>query len=264
MTRGFTSDLGGLDMAARLKQFLVTPSMGKRLIGKGMVIHPDIQRVLSKGTLVIIAGTTNGYAAEEILRSLNQAEDFSRVGFRRGMSAARGATVSKAELKGDIVIRDGVWSKGKTIFDVADELNASDVILKGGNAFDSHRRAAVLAASPQGGTIMAAHTAVVGRRTRLLVPIGLEKRVFEDVALLAERSYLPNAEGLRLIPILGEIFTELDAVKLLTGADACLLAAGGVYGAEGAVWLGISGTDSQLQKAVSLFEEISDEPPCCV
>ena len=53
-----------------LKQFCVTTSMGKRLIGRAMVQHPDIVRVLDKGTLVIIAGTTNGYVAEEILDAL--------------------------------------------------------------------------------------------------------------------------------------------------------------------------------------------------
>jgi hypothetical protein len=251
-------------MADRMKQFLVTPCMGKRLIGRGMVLHPDIQRVLANGTLVIIAGTTNGYVAEEILRSRGLAEGFTRDGFRRGMSAARGAAVSKAALTGDVVIHDGQWEKGKTIFDVTDSLKTGDVILKGGNAFDGHGQAAVLAASPQGGTIMAAHNAVVGRRVRLLVPIGLEKRVFEDVAILAARINDPNAEGLRLVPILGKIFTELDAIKLLTGADARLLAAGGVYGAEGAVWLGVSGTDQQLSMASSLFDAIGDEPPCRV
>ena len=53
-----------------MKQFCVTTSAGKRLIGKAMVAHPDIRNVLEKGTLVIIAGTTNGYVAEEILSSL--------------------------------------------------------------------------------------------------------------------------------------------------------------------------------------------------
>ena len=46
--------------------------MGKRLIGKGMAIHPQVKDVLQKGTLVVIAGTTNGYVAEEILGSLGQ------------------------------------------------------------------------------------------------------------------------------------------------------------------------------------------------
>ncbi len=45
-------------------QFMLTPAAGKRLIGKGMVAHPAIQATLKKGTIAIVAGTTNGYVAE--------------------------------------------------------------------------------------------------------------------------------------------------------------------------------------------------------
>ena len=251
-------------MMPRMKQFLITPSMGKRLIGQALTIHSDITGVLAQGTLVIIAGTTNGYVAEEVLKSLGQAEGFAREGFRRGMTAARGAQMIKANLAGDVVIRDGQWQKGKTIFDVADDLKTGDVILKGANAFDRRGQAAVQIAGSKGGTIIAALTAVVGRRVQLLVPVGLEKRVLEDVDVLAGRCNAPDAEGLRLLPIPGKIFTELDAVRLMTGAEACLLAAGGMYGAEGAAWLGVTGNDEQLQTATALFETIGDEPLCRV
>jgi hypothetical protein len=131
--------------------------------------------------------------AEEILKSLGQAEGFSREGFRRGMTAAHGAEVIKAGLPGDVVISDGKWQKGKTIFDVVDDLKTGDVILKGANAFDRRGQAAVQIAHPKGGTILAAITAVVGQRVRLLVPVGLEKRVLEDVAVLALRCNAPDA-----------------------------------------------------------------------
>jgi hypothetical protein len=54
-----------------MKQLLLTPSAGKRLIAKALSIHPQIQSALQKGTLVVIAGTTNGYLAEEILNRLS-------------------------------------------------------------------------------------------------------------------------------------------------------------------------------------------------
>jgi len=47
----------------QMKQFVITPAAGKSLIGKGMAMHPEIIKVLKTGTLVIIAGTTNGYVA---------------------------------------------------------------------------------------------------------------------------------------------------------------------------------------------------------
>jgi hypothetical protein len=247
-----------------MKQVCVTTSMGKRLIGKGMATRSDIRGVLEKGTLVIIAGTTNGYVAEEILKLLEQAEGFSRKGFRRGMIVAPGTQVPEAAFPGDVVIRDGKWLRGKTIYDVVDELKAGDVVLKGGNAFDLRGQAAVQIGDAKGGTILAAVAAVVGRRVRLIVPIGLEKRVPEDVNVLAGRCNAPGAEGPRLFPMPGEIFTELDAIKLLTGAEACLLAAGGVYGAEGATWLGITGTQAQVQAAATLIASVADELPCQV
>jgi hypothetical protein len=247
-----------------MRQLCVTTSMGKRLIGQAMALHPDIKGVLDKGRLVVIAGTTNGYVAEEILKSLGQSEGFSRKGFRRGLTVAPGAKAVKADFPGDVVISDGKWQKGKTIYDVADDLEAGDVVLKGANAFDGRGQAAVQIGHREGGTILAALAAVIGRRVRLIVPVGLEKRVFEDVNVLAQRCNAPGAKGPRLLPMPGKIFTELDAIKLMTGAEACLLAAGGTYGAEGAAWLGLTGTEEQIQAAAELIKSVAGEPLCRV
>jgi hypothetical protein len=227
-----------------------------------MMHHPVISTVLEKGTLVIIAGTTNGYVAEEILKSLGQADGFSRLGFRRGVTVAPGARVAKVDFPGDVVICDGRWLKGTAVLDVADDLGADDVVLKGANAFDARGQAAVQIGHPRGGTILAVLPAVIGQRTQLIVPVGLEKRVLEDVSVLAQRCNAASTKGLRLLPIPGTIFTELDAIRLMTGADACLLAAGGILGAEGASWLGIAGTEGQIQAAADLIKSAADEPPC--
>jgi hypothetical protein len=247
-----------------VRQFCVTVSMGKRIIGKAMAVHPEVQAVLEKGTLVVLAGTTNGYVAQEILASLGQAEGFSREGFRRGMTVAPGARPLKADLKGDVVVRDGEPVHGQTIYDVVDSLKAGDVVVKGANAFDPRGQPAVLIGHPQGGTVMALITAVIGRRVRLIVPVGLEKRVLEDINVLAQRCNAPGAQGPRLFPVPAQAFTEIDALRLLTGAEACLLAAGGVYGAEGASWLGVSGTEEQIEAAAGLIRSVADEPPSMV
>jgi hypothetical protein len=247
-----------------MKQLRITPAMGKRLIAKGMAQRPDIQRVLEKGNLVIIAGTTNGYVAEEILTRLGQAAGFSRVGFRRGITVPPGDEAPEIEFPGDVVISAGVWQKGKTVTDAVKQLQEGDIVLKGANAFDPRGQAAVQIGSTVGGTIIASMPAVIGRRVRLIIPVGLEKRVFEDVNLLARKVNAPGTEGPRLFPLPGELFTELEAIKLLTGAQAFLIAAGGVYGAEGASWLGVTGSAEQIQAAVDLIESVIDEPPCTV
>lgn len=249
-----------------MKQFILTPAVGKRLIGKALAAHPAVKAALSSATLVIIAGTTNGYVAEEILKELGQAEEFSRKRFFRGVVLPPGRTTEtgrlpdESEFPGDVVIVKGGWQKGKTIFDVADSLREGDVILKGTNALDQTRKeAAVLIGHPQGGTTIKALQAAVGHRVRLILPVGLEKRVSGDLMTLATRMNVPGSSGPRLLPVPGEVFTEIEAIRLLTGADAELVAAGGVGGAEGAVWLALRGSEEQMEKAEVLIREVSGE-----
>jgi len=245
-----------------MKQYIITPAMGKRMIGTALTKYPVINEVLTEGTMVIIAGTTNGYVAEEILKSIGQAERFDRNGFRRGVVTPIGFEPPDAEFPGDVVIKKGQWIRGKTIFDVVDDLESGDLVLKGGNCFDQRGQAAVHIGGSKGGTILAALTAIIGRRVGLIVPVGLEKRVYEDVNLIAQRCIAPGAEGPRLMPMPGEVFTEIEAIHLWSGAQATLISAGGVYGAEGSVRLGINGTAEQMADAQGFIINCSAESPC--
>ena len=251
-----------------MKQFLITPAAGKRLIAKALAAHPVMRTALESATVVIIAGTTNGYVAEEVLASIGRAEGFSRRQFFRGITlpptgppTGSGRLADQSGFPGDVIIADGVWQKGKTIFDVVDDLQEGDVILKGANALDlSRRQAAIYIGHPQAGTIGAALQAVVGRRVRLILPVGLEKRVLGDLQDLAVRLNAPGASGPRLLPVPGEVFTEIDALSLLTGAAAELVAGGGVCGAEGSFWLAVSGKTEQLAAAEELVKSVLSEP----
>jgi len=251
-----------------MKQFVLSPAAGKRLIGKALASHPAIQEALDSGTVAIIAGTTNGYVAEEILAKIGQAEGFSRQRFFRGITLPPwmpttevGMIPDQSDFPGDVIISKGVWQKGKTILNVVDSLKEGDVILKGANALDpSRRRAAVLIGHPKGGTIALALQAVVGRRVRLILPVGLEKRVFGDLDDLAVRLNAPGAEGPRLLPVTGEVFCEIEAISQLTSAEAELVASGGVFGAEGSVWLAVSGSEVEMVAAEKLLKAVAAEP----
>ena len=251
-----------------MRQFTLTPAAGKRLIAKAVVAHPVVQTALKSGTFAIIAGTTNGYVAEEILASMGQAESFSRSRFFRGITLPPwrptteiGMLPDQSGFPGDVIITSGIWQKGKTIFDVVDDLKEGDVILKGANALDlARRQAAIFIGHPRGGTVGAALQAVVGRRVRLILPVGLEKRVPGDLTELAIRLNAPGARGPRLLPVPGEVFTEIDAIKLLTDAEAELVAAGGVGGAEGSIWLAVSGSEEQIGAAEKLHKAVANEP----
>ena len=251
-----------------MNQYMLTPAAGKRLIAKSLVKYPPVQQALKSGTVVVIAGTTNGYVAEEILSSIGQLEGFSRKRFMRGIvlppsqpRTENGRIEDESEFPGDVVIINGSWKKGLTIFDVADDLKEGDIIFKGANALDiSNKKAAIYIGHPKGGTILASLQAVVGRRVRLILPVGLEKRVPTNLDKLALKLNSPGAQGPRLLPVVGEVFTEIEAISHLTGAKAEPVAAGGVAGAEGSIWLLVSGESQEMEAAQKIINSISREP----
>jgi len=253
-------------------QIVLTPSAGKRLIGKAVAQHPSIKAALKSGILTIVAGTTNGYVAEEILGSIGQADGFSKESFFRGVTMPLSMSVNQKEnsagdkaFPGDVVIVNGKWQRGRTIYDVVDEMKEGDVILKGANALDLYNRtAAVLIGNPEGGTIIASLRAAVGKRVRLIIPVGLEKRVFCPLNELALKINAPGSTGLRLLPVYGEIITEIQAISILSGACAEIFAAGGICGAEGAVWIAVSGNCEQEQKMKEIADAIAKEPRFCI
>jgi len=243
-------------------QFVLTPAAGKRLIARAIANHPEILLALKAATIVIVAGTTNGYVVEELLAKTNQAKGFDKKRFFRGVTLPPvKSNTDTGKFPGDVILENGVWQKGKTIFDVIDSLKEGDIILKGANAVDLARReAGVLVGDPKAGTIAASVQAAVGRRVRLILPVGVEKRIPGDLQSVARKLNAPGAKGPRIFPAPGEIVTELEAIGILTGATAEISAAGGVGGAEGAVWFTITGKSSQETGAYEQMESVCREP----
>lgn len=236
--------------------FVLTVAAGKRLIARGIVRDPAVQQAIERHRLVVIAGTTNGYIMEEIF------QEFDRNGFWRGATTAPGRALPAGKRVFDCVVtKDGV-DTSRDIFAIAPELGAGDVILKGANAVHlASGEAGVLIGSNICGTIGACTPAVVGRRVRLILPVGVEKRVEEPISALAMAANAPDCTGPRLFCAPGRAYTELDAFSALTGAQARILASGGVAGAEGAVYFLCESTKEQLDACASLVASVQKEPP---
>ena len=229
-------------------QILLTVSMGKRLIARGLMADPAVREVMSSGRLLIVAGTTNAYVAEEALRVTEGTNDLDFSSFRRGVTIPPGAKTTAGQTQFDLLIDHGRARMDRTVFDIAPELEKGDMIFKGANAlYLPEGEAGVLIGHPQGGTIMPIQSAVLGRRVQLIVPVGLEKRVDKPISELTRLTNAAQADGLRMCPMPGRVYTELDAIRTLTGAHAELLAAGGTLGAEGAVYLAVTGEKDQLE-----------------
>ena len=144
-------------------------------------------------------------------------------------------------------------------------MKPGDVVIKGANALDyKNKVAGVNIGDPAGGTMGIIMPYVVARKANLVIPVGLEKLVAGDVVNLSlmMREPIESLNGLQSMFLLtGEIVTELEAINILTGATAFQCSAGGIGGAEGAVWLVFRGTRAQVSKALELVGSIQGEPP---
>jgi len=239
---------------------ILTVAESKRLIAKAVAQMPIVKNALANGMVIIIKGTTNAYVAEEITgKKVEHAE------FVTGRITGQGAKIlPKGKTVPPIILE-----KGKVVdiplADAAKKLKVGDVVIKGANALDYRNRiAAVNIVDPSGGTTGITMPFIVARKAYLVIPIGLEKLVAGDVVDLTSKMREP-VESLNMIPsmwlLTGEIVTELEAIKILTGATAFQSSAGGVSGAEGGVWLVFRGTRDQVEKAIELAKSVQGEPP---
>lgn len=236
----------------------LTVSESKRLIGKGVAQADFVRRAMEKGTLAIGSGSTNGYVVEEIT-----GERIDKRTFVTGRTMPHGYSGPKlAYTHPDLVIRKGERLSIK-VAEALPDMGPGDVYAKGVNALNYERnQAAVLIGHPTGGGVGRALGTILARRIRYLHPVGLEKSVPADLDEIAERlNRDPDGKGPTLWVVPGDIFTEVEALQVLSGVEAVPTGAGGIGGAEGAVWLSLFGNCEQLDRAQEAIESVRGEPP---
>ena len=234
----------------RSTQFLLTVEQGKALISLALSKSSMIRTAAEEHTLVIVSGTTNAYLAKYILDDMGIGDRFDPTGFRRGANVPNGVKAPTGPFGNrDVVIQKGKWLEDATVFDIADALEKNDVIVKGANALQPDRKAAgIQIGHPKFGTIGPVLQAVMGKRVRLVIPVGLEKRVDSSIIELAAAVNKPESEGTRLQPVVGDIVTEIEAIGMLTGMTAVLIAAGGICGGEGSCTFLVNGESEQIEQ----------------
>ena len=253
---------------------ILTVAESKRLIAKAVAQMPIVRNALSNGMVIIIKGTTNAYVAEEIT-----GQKVDHAAFVTGRIEPEKATQKLSPVK---PANHLILEKGKivdiSLADAVKKLKAGDVVMKGANALDyRNKMAAINILDPSGGTTGITMPSIIGRKAHLVIPVGLEKLVAEDLVdtTLKMREPLesldfPAARGSSPFPgstipsmwlVTGEIVTELEAIRILTGATAFQSSAGGVSGAEGGIWLVFRGTREQVSNALKLVQSIQGEPP---
>ena len=245
---------------------VLTVAQGKRLIARAVAQMPEIRHALHAGTIAIGRGTTNGYVAEEILgHVIPKGEYVAGRTLPPGVPLARLGTGKYA----DIVLRNGRRLEDCNLTDAVKQMKTGDVFIKGGNALNyASQTVGVLIGHPEGGTLGENYGTLISRKIHLIIPIGLEKLVVDDIAALSRASRRvdmhPHVPVVSLFPITGTIITEIEAFRSLCNVHVTLLAAGGVAGAEGAIWLLLEGSEAHLNEALALWHSLQDEPNLCL
>jgi hypothetical protein len=240
---------------------VLVPSESKRLIAKGVLALPEVKRVLKEGLFVVSRGTTTAYIAEEIL------------GVKLPKSNCTAGIVTDCRLSVTIP-EDGigpwVFRKGVKSQEPADEalkqFTATDVSVKGANAIDPQGNVGVLAANDFGGTIGSIWPVLASRGSHLIVPAGLEKMTASviDASWVCGNKLFKYVMGTRvalMAVVSAKVVTEIQALEILTGVHAVHVASGGVGGSEGAVVIGLEGSDATVERAFELVKSVKGEPP---
>lgn len=239
-----------------------TVSQSKRLIARGVRQHPAVKTALNNGTIGICRGTTCSYVAEEFL-----GEPIERFAYTTGLTLPKQPPIKSGVEKPstamhDIIIRQGkIHMDGEAAVDAARNMKPGDIIIKGANALNYTRKVAgCLVGHPAGGTVGSFWGPLFGLKFRLIIPVGLEKEISSDIIEVSVFTLEENT-GCSLMPMTGTIITEIEAIRILTGAEAVQIAAGGIRGAEGSVRLLVQGSPDEVNAAKALFTELEQEPP---
>lgn len=246
----------GKEEAMRI-EFALTVAESKRLIAKGFKEHPAVRRALKEGIVAVAKGTTNGYIVEELT-----GKKIDKQKYVAGVTKRYGETNGTLP---DLVLKKGKVMENVSTTEALEEMGQGDVFAKGANALNyALGQAGLLIGHPTGGTIGAALGIIVARRIRLIIPVGLEKSIPTDMDVAHAELARPDEmkeKGPTLLPFSGELLTEIEALEILTGARVVPVAAGGVGGAEGCVWLSASGPKEKIEAVRKLRDEVMGEPP---
>jgi len=247
-----------------LLQVSLTPSEGKRLIGMSVAQMDVVQHALREGVIVVATSTTTGYVLEELLKK----EIPDKGLFTAGVVTARGCCITDPEKRhGHRVIRRGEVSEVGTpgLPEVLARMGPDDVFVKGANAIDPFGQAGILLGGVGGGTIGRSWGYIAANGITPIIAVGLEKLVPVSLSDAAAKTGIGSVDrslgmAVGMMVVTGNIVTEMEALKMLTGVDAIPIGSGGIGGGEGSKTFVLEGPEENVQVAYDLVCSINGEP----
>ncbi|HSW57752.1 MAG TPA: hypothetical protein VLH15_05085 [Dehalococcoidales bacterium] len=256
-------------------QLTLLPNESKKLIAKAIAGMSEVKRALHSGILVMHPSSSTLFLAEAILGRIPDTEVWMCGAITPraacGDDAVKVWMTTHPEARGSggpeafpfsWVIEKSDLKQGETLSSLFKRMGPDDVYVKGVNAIDPDGKVGVLIGNHvEGGTIGKVIAAQKEKRFTIIYPVGLEKTIPVSIqdAVIAAKNRLALSYSMgsacSLLSCEGKVITEIKAIKLLSGATAVPIAAGGIDGAEGAITFVISGEEDQVKKAVACIEE---------
>lgn len=236
-------------------QVTLTVEEGKEIIALGILKHPVLINSINKGKIVFKGGTTVSKITEKLL-------DISlRIS---GRITARGTVSSlrASDSPHSILLHDGKWENiDDTIVQEVQGFTKDDLIICGANAFDCKGKAAMMAGSPGGGNVGKSMSAWYSEGATVIIPVGIEKMIPGDLDEIIKRSSrtgksLSWGMSVGLLPLYGEIFTEVEAIRSLADVECFAIGAGGLAEAQGSATFEIWGSESELKQLIEILKEV--------
>lgn len=259
-----------------LAQVVLTPTESKKLISKAIAGMRLVRSAAAEGMVVVQPSSSTYFLIEE-LTGIKPDSNY----WVCGIVTPRGTCMEMGTMIGDYfpgdikagpgefrnwwVIRHGSLIKGEKISGILEQVKSTDVFIKGVNSIDPQGNIGILIGDPaEGGPLGYIFSAWRKKSFNWVFPVGLEKLIPVNIheasreAKLAKYDYamgLPT--GLFVCPVDKTInkVNEIDAIKMLSGAIAIPISAGGLGGAEGAITMVIRGDKEQVTNAIEVIEQ---------
>ncbi len=236
----------------------LTPEESKALIAKALWTLPEMKEAVRSGTVVIAADSTSVHVVREFCEG-QAPEDpgpLSDVDGLLGRYLPLGAGDSW-------VIREGSIQREYDLLKIINGFQAHDVFIKGANAIDPEGFAGTFVGTESEGAVQVAMGTVLAKGSHFLVPVGLERAVFESVVGISRRLGIrkirhATGEPVGFLPLPGKVVTEIEALGLLANVAATHMGSGGALGAEGTITLHLEGSEKEVLAALELVNAIKE------
>lgn len=237
-------------------QVTLTVEEGKEVIALGLLRHPAFLDTKEKGKILFKGGTTVSKVTEKLIDMPLRIS---------GRITQRGTVSSKDIIEGphSIMYSKGSWRNADDdIIEIVGKFSRKDLIVCGANAIDYKGNAAIMAGSPGGGEVGKSLSSWYTEGTKIIIPVGIEKMIPGDLNEIISKTgrtgkAISWGMSVGLMPIKGEVFTEIDAIKQLGNVDCFAIGAGGLGEAQGSTVIEVSASeDKEFDKIVNILKDI--------